>query len=856
MPVKPVESVQSAAAKSTQSEPKVKPETGQPTKVTLPQSAPTKSISEKSNVKSEPVKSKQILAEKSVTAQSTPIKPVTAQSTPIKPVTAQSTPIKLASEQSTSEKHIKPAQIENILPKIEVKDGNTVTKHNPKIQADDMAVNAKGTNSIVKIIGGTVSSKLVALSAFDGGNIEATGITTTAVSTGLINKNGIINLKDSTVNVTGYVTDDNTPHGIIFQGVDSTSEKRRTTRSLQENNTPNKVMLTNTKLFVENGVGIGIYGMLKNGEANLKDSEIHADVLSIHEKKDGDSAHTFTLNANNSLLEGRVRVLEDNKTVFILENNTKWSLKANKNEKNNDKNSSEYELFGIDEKSYSNLSALNLKDSTVMFEKPTEEHYQALYVGSKSQQVNNSSNSTIVYNATGKAEIYLNSKWSNNSPVATQKTDRVVIAGDVSGTTTVHINLHENDKKVTNSNSVWGENMASTPLETHGISVIQVSGKANKNSFKLMNNYLSMHGLPYKYVLTAYEPGKSDASQNLFGNESRDFWDFRLQNAYIDGDKKIRALLPQVANYLVMPNALFSAGFSDVNNQNILLDKLFEEENNKKRGIFLSSYGEGITLSSNRNPMQYGYDADVNYSALQAGATLAALESKDITTHFGLLGTYGKLTFTPKDMEDSEKTMLDKWSITTYGGARHSNGAYVNALLSYGSLKGNITTALVGNAAKLDGTKTLSASATIGQKLTTGVKGVMFEPQAQFVYQHLMYDVISDADGFKVDMGNPHQWLVRVGGRLTKTVITAEKDNTVSFYGKLNIIKAFGDAGTIKIVDTFHLNQTGSSIEGGVGINANLSLNIALHGGISYRHKLQKAGVSGTSFSGGIRYRF
>ncbi|WP_208431945.1 autotransporter outer membrane beta-barrel domain-containing protein, partial [Bartonella bovis] len=216
----------------------------------------------------------------------------------------------------------------------------------------------------------------------------------------------------------------------------------------------------------------------------------------------------------------------------------------------------------------------------------------------------------------------------------------------------------------------------------------------------------------------------------------------------------------------------------------------------------------------------YGYDADVNYTAIQLGIVLATLESKNISTHFGLLGTYGTLTFIPKNMEDSKKTTLNKWSLTAYNDFQHSNGIYVNTLLSYGTVKGNITTALIGNVAKLDSTETLSVSTTIGQKLATGTKGLIFEPQAQFTYQNLMFDVLSDANDFEVDMNNPHQWLIRVGGRLTQNLTTIEEDNTVSFYGKLNMIKAFGDGETIKIVDTFYLDPTGSSIEVGVGVNA------------------------------------
>ncbi|WP_404978416.1 autotransporter outer membrane beta-barrel domain-containing protein [Bartonella sp. ML70XJBT.G] len=772
-------------------------------------------------------------------------------------------------KQPVPEQPEQPEQGKNTQSKVEAKAGKTVELHDAEVQDRYFAVSAEGENSLVKIHGGTVEANFVALSVSDGGTIDATGVNVTTALTGLFNINGTINLKDSTITVTS----DYGANGIIFRNDPYFASRQRHARSAetksdtnQEQNLVNQVTLKNTKLFVENGVGISIYGLDVDAEVFLKNSAIHADLLVKNATELGGGTHSFILTADHSDLEGRVRTLSENQTLFDLKNGTKWLLKANKNTEHNDKDLSDYEPFGAHEKTYSNLSALQLADSTIMFETPKEGQYQTLFVGppprqeEKESEDSNGSHAAVVYSAKGKAEVHLNSRWSKHSPVTEQATDRLIIHGDVSGTTTVHVNLLESNQKMTDSGSVWGEQMLSLPVESHGISLIQVSGKASENSFKLAEGYLTMAGLPYKYVLTGFAPGTSHESQNLFGQNNSDFWDFRLQNDYLDKDKKIRAVLPQVANYVVMPSALFSAGYADVNNQNTLLDNIyttiFVEKHKKKNAFFLSSYGEKVTLSSNRDPLHYGYGADINYNALQGGVVLAALESKNISTHFGLLGTYGKLSFTPKGMEDSEKTTLDKWSLTAYSGVKHSNGLYVNALLSYGALKGNITTPLIGHAAKLDGTKILNVSATVGQKLATGMQGLMFEPQAQFIYQSLMFDVLSDANNFEVDMNNPHQWLVRIGGRLTQTLTTLEENYPVSFYSKLNVIKTFGDGGTIKIADTFYLDPMGSSIEGGVGFNAFLSQNIALHGDVSYRQKLQKAGVSGTNFSGGIRYQF
>ncbi|WP_455476355.1 autotransporter outer membrane beta-barrel domain-containing protein [Bartonella sp. B17] len=753
---------------------------------------------------------------------------------------------------------------------IKVNEKNVQAVHDVQLHDKYSPVNVEGKEAVLTIMGGSVTSDFVGLNASNGGNIDATNITVTAVGTGLLLTDGTITLRDSTVNVTG----NHEAYGVFFKHhTTDTSREQHAARAKEGDNIAliknniNEITLENTKLTVENGIGIGT--VQAKGTASLQDSTISADVLLQTGQRNRDRANEkndervpiLLLTAKNSHLEGRAQTLGKGKAVLNLDDNTKWVLKPSKNPTHYSDDQSDYSSLGIDAQSYSNLSLLNIKNSSIVFEKPQSDHYQVLYIGSHPQQENGFSNAPAVYGAEGNAELYLNSKWSNNTPVNKQKTDRVLINGGVLGTTKVYINLLGKEEKLTNSDSDWKENVTSAPSSTQGISLIQVSGEANKNSFKLASNYMTMKGSPYKYVLTAYEPGKSHASQNMLGGGNNSFWDYRLQNEYVDSNRKVRAVLPQVANYLVMPNTLFSAGYTDANNQSIMVDNmriavLDSEKNEKKQGIFLSAYNDRVTLSSNQGPLQYGYDADVNYYALQAGVTLAALESGDITTDFGLLGTYGKVSFTPKGMEGSEQTTLDKWLITGYGGIQHDSGIYVNTFVSYGAVKGEITAPLIRKTTQLDDTKIFSASSTIGQKLATGMKELVFEPQAQIIYQNLLFKTISDAEGFEVDMKNPHQWLVRIGGRLMKTITNLSEGNAFSFYGKLNVLKAFGDESAIKIGDTFHLDSMGSSIEGGVGINARFAQNIALHGGVSYRHKLQKAGGSGTNFFGGISYSF
>ncbi|WP_208432216.1 autotransporter outer membrane beta-barrel domain-containing protein [Bartonella doshiae] len=673
---------------------------------------------------------------------------------------------------------------------VQAKQGSTITLNdNVTVASENNALRADGEQSKITMAGGSVNAKEAAFVVKDGGQIDIKDIASAKAE-----RNGI-RFDDS------------------------------------QNDKTSEINLNNTKLFVENGTGIVSTGS-SNGKLNLKDSKIHADTLFTKIISDKKSDSFFTLTAENSLLQGEARNNANGKTVFDLKNNTKWLITTSTKEKDEEGNP-----LNITQRSRSDISILNLNDSTIAFNAPTEDHYHTLHIGSKKP------NTQAVYNASGDAKISFNVGSVESSDITDQENDRLLIQGDVSGTTIVSVMSDFKD-----SNNITEAFCPSS--NTSGVSLIQVSGKATKDSFKLANGYIQETGSPYRYRLTAYGPtssyGVANETQNLFEEKNENFWDFRLQ----------KLVLPQVASYLALPNALFYAGFIDMAKQSASLANartaaMGIQDNDKIKGFFLSSYGSIATLYS----QQYAYNTNIRYAATQAGFTASAQDGQNTTIYWGLTGTYAQLSLSPKDIEDSEKSTLDKWSVTAYSGIEHNSGFYMDTLFSYGSWKGNISTAIAKNTAKIDDTKMLIASTTIGQKFTMGIQGLTFEPQAQLMYQRLIFNTILDADNLKIDIGEPSQGLARIGGRLTKTV-SAKSNRSISFYGKVDLIKTFGDEDTIQVGDTFSLDPTGTSLEGGVGINANLSQNFSLHADVSYRQKLQKAGISGADFSAGIRYQF
>ncbi|WP_051665567.1 hypothetical protein [Bartonella koehlerae] len=86
----------------------------------------------------------------------------------------------------------------------------------------------------------------------------------------------------------------------------------------------------------------------------------------------------------------------------------------------------------------------------------------------------------------------------------TQKTNRVIIHGNASNTTTLYFKSQLGNDGVQKNTSAL--------LNTCGFSLIQASDKAKENSFKLAKNYNTVKSLPYKYTLMTYGPTSSHES--------------------------------------------------------------------------------------------------------------------------------------------------------------------------------------------------------------------------------------------------------------------------------------------------------------------------------------------------------
>ncbi|EJF75948.1 outer membrane autotransporter barrel domain-containing protein [Bartonella sp. DB5-6] len=674
------------------------------------------------------------------------------------------------------------------------------------------------------------------------------------------------------------------------------------------------VVLRGTSFTVPNSAAI--YSKKSGGRVVLQKSTLSGDLL----LKGEDNSFVKFVAEESSTLIGGAHIDESSDALFRLKDGSKWTLTRPKNES----------LQSSSSKGASSVSLVHLIDSSILFEKPDSSeagNYQTLHIGR---------GTGVVYKAQGDAHLYLNTYLNEGGSKEKQRTDRLLVHGDVEGTTTVHVQ------------GVSGSSGGSTGNgNNQGISIIQVSGTAGKDSFKLNGGYVTLNNSPYQYILRAYGPrsdlGEASSSQRLVeGNEA--FWDFRLESqkveprvsgyntaekagvdtseaevnnvpvpsqtletasentarsetvnnvyaetvsnvkndednledyvksggfdanvvsrvgSYSHTERAVRSVVPQVPTYLTLPNSVFQAGLMDISNQNKQLERLRTTSSgmlgtHENPALYLYGYGGSYRYASDLSALEYGYGSDASYSGVEAGLLLQTIENADSAISFGVMGTYGKLSLQPRDVEQSKKSTFDKWTATAYGSLQHDTGFYVDGLLSYGLFKGDVFTLARGKTATLKANP-LSVSLIGGQTLATGYEGFVFDPQVQVVYQHLQFNKARDIDGFDIEMGKLDQWVARVGGRLSKTLTVSEGGKPVSFYGKLYFAHGFGEKKSVNFKDAFQLGAFGSSLEAGLGFNAQLSQKFALHGDLAYQHKLTKAGFSGISFSGGVRYQF
>ncbi|NSX13203.1 autotransporter outer membrane beta-barrel domain-containing protein [Cupriavidus taiwanensis] len=462
--------------------------------------------------------------------------------------------------------------------------------------------------------------------------------------------------------------------------------------------------------------------------------------------------------------------------------------------------------------------------------------------------------------------VALNTFLDAGGSLAQQFTDRLLVQGTASGTTTIQIKpVATSPGAITSPTGVVNA--------SEGISVVQVAGASTPDAFALKGGYVTAANSPYAYRLNAYGPGSSisaaDANASLVGNASA-YWDYRLQSAYVEPDGPVvpdpdqplppdarPAVAPQVASYLSAPAAFLHAGVLDLDTLHRRLGEVRDDRTlARDQGpgeMFFRAYGGDFRYTSNQPFERYGYDASGDYAAIQLGGNLFRQQDEAGLWRFGLAGSIGWLHFTPHAVDGQSRTRATIYRVSGYGTYQSQQGWYVDGILSGGWFNGDVSTQARGRASSMDGSL-FAASIEAGYPFAMPY-GLNLEPQLQLIGQHVSFRNDIDIDDLEVNIGSQNQLLGRAGVRLTRPIAVA--GGRLTPYLGFDLFHAFTGGTNVHVGEVqFESGKLGDAYQLSIGVNGMPTGRLSLYGRVSYQHQMGSGGVQGWLFNAGARYLF
>ena len=451
-----------------------------------------------------------------------------------------------------------------------------------------------------------------------------------------------------------------------------------------------------------------------------------------------------------------------------------------------------------------------------------------------------------------------------------QQSDTLRVNGNVTGTTLIEDAVTAGSAAVqadTNSNGLIGAN--------EGITLAQVSGSASANSFALKGGYVAAG--PWQYGLYSFAPGTADAGQRLVSGSGDQFWDYRLANNYICEDGSLcqpqtgssrsavarPAVVPQLPSYLSTPVGLAYSTLAMLDDLHKRLGELRHSENDPQGmggEMFLRYTGSNLKYMTNVDPGKYGYDFDLDYSAVQVGTNLLKFEGDGESLRGGIAYTRGNTRIRPHAADGYSSTSFDSDSVALYTTWQRDSGFYLDGTLSFDWHRGDTDIARQKEVATLKG-KGWNASLETGYPFELG-SGIRLEPQAQLTWLQLKMDNFTDRDRTTVNYDNYDQTLARVGARLDRTW-QDEAERQYTPYLRTNYTRGWGGTAkaTVGAADTalsqsFNSGKFGQIWDVGLGGTTTFKNDVSLYAEADYSKEIDGNGAKGWGYNAGVRWTF
>lgn len=462
--------------------------------------------------------------------------------------------------------------------------------------------------------------------------------------------------------------------------------------------------------------------------------------------------------------------------------------------------------------------------------------------------------------------VKLLTNLNEGGALSNQFTDTLRVTGNATGTTVLDVS-----PTVLSTGKLTDTNYSRIVENDEGISLVQVAGNASSSSFALKDGYLV--GGPWSYGLYSFAPGESDASQRLVaGGNNNAYWDYRLANNYVCEDGTIcqsstlasrPEVVPQVPAYISAPVGLAYYTSAIIDDLHKRLGELRHQQSlpeGNSTEMFVRYTGSNLKYSSNRGFTDYGYDFDLDYSALQLGANLLRMDGDKDSLRGGLAYTRGNTRLRPDAPDGYSSTTFDSNSVALYMTWQRDNGFYLDGALSYDWHRGETDIARQQKVATLKA-KGWTASLESGYPFEFD-NGVRIEPQAQLMYMHLGMDDITDKDQLTVKYNSYNQTIGRLGARLDRTW-TDDSKRQYTPYLRANYYRGWGGESTARIgaentniSQTFTSGKFGQMWEAGVGGTTTFKNDVSLYAEADYRKQIDNNGAKGWRYNAGVRWNF
>lgn len=447
----------------------------------------------------------------------------------------------------------------------------------------------------------------------------------------------------------------------------------------------------------------------------------------------------------------------------------------------------------------------------------------------------------------------------NEGGPGNQITDRLLIAGNATGTTLVSI------KALSGSSGGITGNSASD-----GISIVQVGGTSNSSSFVLNHPYVA--GGPYEFQLFEFPKGVSSSSAidpKLGALGVGSINDYRLQTVEVqasgssvplglpvgqgpNGETVGQAVvLPQIPAYRIIPTASLAYGYAQVDDFHRRLGESLQEDPDAPAESFLRVQDWRGDYQGNNGP-----DFKEEYSFIQGGAgrLWRDLVSPGDTVHVDALGSIGHIDATVQP--NGVNPNFDGYSLGASATYQAAEGWYADTVLLETLYRGIHVSTPEGPVAGYAG-RGLTASLEGGYPFRL-FEGTIIEPRASLAWQHLAFSAFQDADQVGVPGNDLYSLEERVGIRAQKTFASAgDAARSYSPFLSLDYYHdARGSASNTLGGVPFAVDGIGDALRMGLGMNAQLSRTWAFYGEYGRSVARGSNGFQGNQFNLGMRMTF